>query len=742
MNKHKENLLIFAEHYIRYGFYLLPLPHRQKAPLMKAWTSRASNNFDEVRGWINNGYPQRVDDKNLRSTGGLGIATGERSGVVVIDIDGETGKNTLAALEAERGRLPDTPMQISGGGGLHYFFKYFPCGNYVNKLAGIDIRADGGQIVAAPSIHPKGKAYEWLEGHDLDDLEIEECPAWLKQLLEGEKVKKIKTVDDCIPKGKRNSALTSMAGTMRKRGMTENAIFAALLETNRTQCNPPLSESEIHTIVVSIGKYPAGVETNTGFADYLPFEQSESLPHFPLDALPPITGDFIAFASESIQAPIDLVGSCVLGALEIACRGRYPIELPNGHVEQPCLYIAPIAPPSERKSGVITEAMRYLTGFEIDYNRQNDWRVAQSVSELKLLQGRIDETERRAIKEKDSLKRYDAEKDLKALNTELANFKRVEPLRLYGADVTPEKLAHILKSQGEMFALVSAEGGGLFENIGRYSDRGGLEIYLNGYSGDRVCVDRKTSESLVIDRPTLNIIAPVQPSVIRDLFSDRQKVGRGLLSRILFVKCQSWVGSRSATSKPIDEHIAKNYRNLCYNMLQAESNGNLVYCSEGFEVYSGFFDEVERQLKPDTGELSFMSEWAGKLHGQQTRLAGLLHCITAFERVESPLDSLINAEEARGAVMLARFFLAHAKAVYLEENEPVAIHNARYLWSRLKGLESINKGDLVRKTQGKQNFTLDESLTELIKRGYIRVETTLTGGRPSEKIMVNPESMA
>jgi len=487
---------------------------------------------------------------------------------------------------------------------------------------------------------------------------------------------------------------------------------------------------------------PQNQAENKNFQELMPFEQSEPLPTFPLYAIPIDTRQFFRAAAKTVQAPVDMVASCGLGVLEIACRGRYPIRLPNGHTERPCFYIAPIAPPSERKSGVIDIVFRPLIDYEIEYNNTHSGEVNQSKSELKLLQGRIDNVEKNVIKEKDANKRNIAMLELEELNAELAQFKPVEPLRLSGADVTPEKLAAMIKSQDGVFALVSAEGGGLFENIGRYSDKGGLEIYLNGYSGDRITIDRKTSDSIVIDRPTLNMIAPCQPTVIIDLFSDTQKSGRGLLSRILFVKCPSCVGSRKATSKPLDERIKSNYHNLCYAMIDADSSGNLEYDSGGFEVYRSFFDEIEPQLTPDIGELSFIADWAGKLHGQMTRFAGLIHCINAFEQGKNPLDTQINADEARAAVELAKYFLAHAKAVYMEQAEPPEITHARYLWGKIKSIKSIGKRDLIRKTQGKQGFNLDESLTVLVERGYIRIEHSQTGtaGRPSETIIINPET--
>jgi hypothetical protein len=480
------------------------------------------------------------------------------------------------------------------------------------------------------------------------------------------------------------------------------------------------------------------------FAEFTPFEQCEILPPFPLGTLPPATREFVHAAAETAQAPVDMVGACVLGALEIACRGRYPVRLSNGHIERPCLYVAPVAPPSERKSSVIDVVVRPLIAYETEYNQRHGGEVEQSRSELRLLQGRIANAEQRAIKAKNGDEQLSAEYELQELNNELAEFETVEPLRLYGADVTPEKLAAMLKSQGAVFALVSAEGGGLFENIGRYSEKGGLEIYLNGYSGDRICVDRKNSESIVIDRPTLTMMAPCQPSVVADLFSDRQKTGRGLLSRILFVKCPSRVGGRRATAKPLDERTRTNYHNLCRAMLAAAEGGNLAYDNEGFAVYAAFFDEIEPQLTPDTGELSFMADWAGKLHGQMTRFAGLIHCVNAFEQGRSPLDTMIDAEEAQAAAELARYCLAHAKAVYNEQAEPESVTNARYLWGRIKSLNSLSfsKSELTRKVQNKGAFDYAETLQRLIENGYIRIEQSVTGrGRPSETVIVNPEAV-
>jgi hypothetical protein len=477
-----------------------------------------------------------------------------------------------------------------------------------------------------------------------------------------------------------------------------------------------------------------------GFSEVIPLSTSDKLPEFPLEALvslAPATNEFIKAATESVQAPTDLVGSCVLSALEIACRGRYPVQLPSGHIERPCFYIIPIAPPSERKSGVIDVVCRPLVDFELTYNKEHGGEINANKSAYRLLQAKLSAAESEIIRAKTSDDKNRAEKERIELSQRLAEFESIEPLRLFGADVTPEKLAVMLRSQKEIFALVSAEGGGIFENINRYSDKGGLEIYLNGYSGDRVCIDRKTTDSVVIERPTLSILAPCQPSVIDELFSDRQKSGRGLLSRMLFVKCRSRVGVRKAAVNAIPERVLTNYSNLVRSILTVQSGGELHFDEGGFKVYSDFFDAIEKQLTLGSGELEFMGEWAGKLPGQAIRLMGLVHCISAFEERRNPLETPINSYEASAGAYIAGYFLAHAKAVYTEQAEPFEIKNARYLWEKIKDLKSISKSDIIKKTRGKKFFDLDESLSVLVSHGYIRIDKTTNGGRPNEKITIN-----
>jgi len=84
----------------------------------------------------------------------IGIATGAVSGLVVLDVDGEDGEASLAALEREHGPLPATPTVLTGKG-RHLYFTYpgVPVPNRVRVAPGLDVRGDGGYVVAPPSTH-------------------------------------------------------------------------------------------------------------------------------------------------------------------------------------------------------------------------------------------------------------------------------------------------------------------------------------------------------------------------------------------------------------------------------------------------------------------------------------------------------------------------------------------------------------------------------------------------------------
>lgn len=117
----------------------------------------------------------------------VAIATGSASGVIVIDVDVPEGERSLELLEDMGPGLLTTLSAITGSGGRHLYFRApeHQLGNAVGtlpgvdrELPGIDLRAEGGYVLAPPSLHISGGRYTWCEL----DAELADVPSWLRQV--------------------------------------------------------------------------------------------------------------------------------------------------------------------------------------------------------------------------------------------------------------------------------------------------------------------------------------------------------------------------------------------------------------------------------------------------------------------------------------------------------------------------------------------------------------------------------
>lgn len=158
--------------YARQGWRVIPILPGSKRPALTRWTEQATTDTATIKEWWD-GH----DDY------GVGIATGPTSGFWVLDVD---DFDSFRDLEQRYEMLPDTRTSITGSGGFHFLFRWPADGRDIRNDAGrrlgpgLDVRGDGGQIVAPPSIHPNGNTYQWDAG--LGD-DIAEAPEWLLELV-------------------------------------------------------------------------------------------------------------------------------------------------------------------------------------------------------------------------------------------------------------------------------------------------------------------------------------------------------------------------------------------------------------------------------------------------------------------------------------------------------------------------------------------------------------------------------
>ena len=243
--------LNMALHFAERGLAVLPVRERDKIPMTKNGCKDAVKDPETIQGWWS-----QIPRANI------GIATGEPSGLWVLDIDGEEGEDSLKALEATHGDLPPTMEVHTGGGGRHLYFA-LPQGLEISNSAGkvglkIDVRGNGGYVVAPPSVHKSGRKYEW----SVDSLDAPaEAPAWLiSRAMDSTKNGSGKCDVDWegilqgVTEGSRNDCAAKLSGKLLAHGLEPKFSFYLLASWNEARCKPPLPQEELFKTFVSIAQ--------------------------------------------------------------------------------------------------------------------------------------------------------------------------------------------------------------------------------------------------------------------------------------------------------------------------------------------------------------------------------------------------------------------------------------------------------------------------------------------------------
>lgn len=261
------------------SYKVFPLaPQSKSKQLLRSWKNEASNDLAQVERWWK-ACPQA----------NIGLVTG--NGLLVIDVDNKNGKNGSETLKPYLDDFPDTMIVKTPSGGYHYYFEVegsFP--NKVNLYEGIDIRSDGGYILAPPSVIDH-QAYM-----NMNNYTIAKANDAVYAFLKGPS-KEVNTTSSIIHEGERNNQLFKLGCRLHANGISNDIIKICLEAENNLRCQPPLALGEVERIYQSIiHRYDKG--------------KSEDVEE--INVMDLIDGDFDE--QEDIVEDMLTPGVCVLGA--------------------------------------------------------------------------------------------------------------------------------------------------------------------------------------------------------------------------------------------------------------------------------------------------------------------------------------------------------------------------------------------------------------------------------------------
>jgi len=243
----KNPLLVAALTYAEWGWSVLPLhtltnghctckdgpscKSPGKHPVPRNGLKEATTAFSQIRQWW-----------QMNPRWNIGIATGSVSGgLVVLDFDERHG-----GLDARQAlTLPDTMMAVTGNGEHHYFYSDTPIRNSAHKLApGVDVRGEGGYVVAPPSLHHSGRKYEFVDGVPVAQLPDDIVTRLTAQTVkptsqpapaanDDDLIVRDETLFDSVVTSGRNVFLTSIGGRIHNAGLTGLELEIALKGINQ-----------------------------------------------------------------------------------------------------------------------------------------------------------------------------------------------------------------------------------------------------------------------------------------------------------------------------------------------------------------------------------------------------------------------------------------------------------------------------------------------------------------------------
>lgn len=722
-----------------------------KHPRIKGWKEQATSDYFQIRNWW-----------NLWPNSNVGIVTGNSSGLIVLDVDPRHGgDNSLQGLIQDYGGIPETPRVITGGGGQHFYFRtsLTTIRNKTNIRPGLDLRGEGGYIVAPPSLHKSKRHYEW-EGQ-LSIEKIAELPEWLLEIVEAPK--HLHETGDKILEGKRHDFLVRKGGSLRRAGLSGAPLYLALQSLNQEQCLPPLPENEVRNISSGVSRYPSDGSFSKPEKVFWKFapkelppailpvpELSENLIPIPMRAWVMDIADRMQIAPEFVMVPAIIALSSVVGRKMCI----YPKEHDDWCVI-PNLWGGPVGRPGIGKTPAMSEALSPLDHLSELAAKDFEELSRSASSETHLINARIEavkEDLRRAAKggKSEDLSSFQAE--IEELEGELETI-RVKEKRYKTNDATVEKIARLLKDNPNGILVVRDELSGWLKTLDKAGREGDREFYLEAWNGfGTYTVDRVGSGTIHVPALCLSLLGGIQPGKLQAYVNDAKK-GKGddgLLQRFQLLvypdQKKEWMNVDRVPDLPARSRVFEIFRNI--DQLNADSLGAEIqeskdkipgvrFSPKAQLLFNSWRSDLERKLRSDHLECPAFESHLAKYRSLMPSLALLFWLV---DTIESGGKGSVSLSATEMAIGWCEFLEKHALKIYSPTAQP-GLMGANVLAKKIRNRD-LKDQETVRSVCRRQwahletSEKVEEALFVLEQLHWIQISH---GSSNSRKIHINPK---
>jgi putative DNA primase/helicase len=730
------NFLDSATFYSNHNIKVIPVRRQDKKPLTNHGWKDASTDKVVLQEW-NKQFPNC----------NIGIPTGIINNIFVVDVDGEIGVQSLAALENAYGKL-DAPT-VNTGKGKHLYFKMpenvdIKCST--SKIAPhIDIRGNGGYVVAPPSIHPNGNKYTWVNFDFSQDFP--NAPEWLINLITNPAESNFEDLLEEIATSSEGMRNTTLLGNAIKICNSANKQFLDMENIKNDVIDAGiasgLSRAESERTVNNAMRF-SGKCNNNSIADEPDMDVlkvKDLLPAPKLNTrifkgLEP----WIIQTAENTNAPVDYVAFALLaGAAGIVGLSRFVSPWAEW-VEPCCLWIGTVGEPSSGKTPATTPIRRILNQIEEDrkepyFAKLAEWKRDKEVSKQKK------KAWEDKVKENPDFAPHFPSSAIMPEKPQTYRF-------VYG-DTTQEAITKDMERNIKGAILFRDELSAWICGMNRYnggsSERG---FWLEAFNGHKFVCDRVKydDDRLEIKNLLVSVFGTIQPQRLIDtLFDDR---GDGFLARFLWVY-PAPIPPAIPQNTALPDTALKALQKLDtllnpYADFAEEQKKCLSLSVEAKDVFNTWYI---RHLTKTQKEESNIKYFLGKGQGYVLRLALLLELLW-WSSSESAEPTEVTAEAIQTAISLYdSYLLPMCERVYNMYYSPEENIEARALARWI--IENKPEKFILRDVYNNGNVkylrirkTAEKGAKRLMELNWLQSETSRnsnTKGKRRTTYYVNPE---
>jgi hypothetical protein len=761
----------YAVDYAQRGWPVLPRNPGSKAPYIDGGVHSASTNLNVIADWWQR-FPHAM----------IGVRMGGASGVWALDPDppkkpgAADGLANWRDLLAKNGGCPATHTHHTPRGGLHLLFKWRgdrPITNSEGRLKGlgINVRGNGGYVIAPPSQRADGKEYEIAE--PLDFFHFADAPEWLYELILAKPAPSISERALALVKspsvisrdtsayveaavrneydavastvvGGRNNQLNASSfslGTLvgageLSRDEAEHALYQAAIangyiadkggrQTKATigsgleagikhprkiperEVAPRLATEHGQTIPEAPAPNPIASDPVDLWAKFDP-------PTLPRRVLPDVIERFAFDQGSDMGADMAGIAVSALAVCAAAIPDRIQLQVKrhnSGWLESARLWVALVGPPSSMKSPIMAAAVRPL--------RRIDSEMARQYAEARA--------------------RYD-----KLPKEEKLQAPPPKQIRLLLQDTTIEAAQEVLKDSPDGVLCYQDEMSGWFGSMDKYSGARGAAkdraFWLEAFNGSPYSVNRVGRGAGFIENLSVSLVGGIQPEPVRKLADE--SMDDGLLQRLVPIVNRSAVEGRDEEMSPVVSEYSSVIGRL-HNLGSPVLGGGpaLLRFDEGAQRYRQELERKHLDLQSCESIHRKLAAHIGKYNGIFARLCVVWHCV---ESAPGNLPAVISEETARRVgAFLHGFLLPHALSFYAgvlglsNEHDRLAAVAGYILAHKLECITNrdVQRGD--RTMRGLERHQIEAIFDQLDALGWI---DRIPGPRPTSpsRWVVNP----